>query len=86
MIPNGSKVLLDTVALIYFLEANERYSKMAEKIFGRIESGELQGVLANLVFAELLVPLYRSGGPTGSSRSCQSNSQLSESGGCHPDH
>jgi predicted nucleic acid-binding protein len=62
MIPNGSKVLLDTVALIYFLEANERYSKMAEKIFGRIESGELQGVLANLVFAELLVPLYRSGG------------------------
>jgi predicted nucleic acid-binding protein len=63
MIPNGSKVLLDTVALIYFLEANERYSKMAEKIFGRIESGELQGVLANLVFAELLVPLYRSGDP-----------------------
>ncbi len=61
MIPKGSRVLLNTVALIYFLEANERYSKMAEKIFGRIESGELQGVLANLVFAELLVPLYRSG-------------------------
>ena len=63
MIPNGSKVLLDTVALIYFLEENERYSKLAEKIFGRIESGELQGVLANLAFAELLVPLYRSGDP-----------------------
>ena len=63
MIPKGSRVLLDTVALIYFLEENVRYSKKAEKIFGRIESGELQGVMANLVFAELLVPLYRSGDP-----------------------
>ena len=63
MIPKGSRVLLDSVALIYFLETNNRYSKMAEKIFGRIESGELQGILANLAFAELLVPLYRSGDP-----------------------
>jgi predicted nucleic acid-binding protein len=63
MIPKGSRVLLDTVALIYFLEENERHSKKTEKIFGRIESGELQGVMANLVFAELLVPLYRSGDP-----------------------
>jgi predicted nucleic acid-binding protein len=63
MIPKGSRVLLDTVTLIYFLEENQRYSKQAEKIFGRIESGELQGVMANLVFAELLVPLYRSGDP-----------------------
>ena len=63
MIANGSRVLLDTVALIYFLEENARYSKKAEAIFGRIESGDLQGVMANLVFAELLVPLYRSGAP-----------------------
>ncbi len=63
MIPKGSRVLLDTVALIYFLEENERYSKSAEKIFSRIESGQLQGVIASLVFAELLVPLYRSGDP-----------------------
>jgi len=61
MIPKGSQVLLDTVSLIYFLEENERYSKRAEKIFSRIESGQLQGVMASLVFAELLVPLYRSG-------------------------
>ena len=61
MIPKGSRVLLDSVALIYFLETNERYSKKAEEIFGHIESGDLQGVMANLVFAELLVPLYRSG-------------------------
>jgi predicted nucleic acid-binding protein len=63
IIPKGSRVLLATVAMIYFLEENQRYSKKAEKIFGRIESGELQGVMANLVFAELLVPLYRSGDP-----------------------
>ncbi len=63
MIPTGSRVLLDTVALIYFLEENKYYSKSAEEIFGRVESGELQGVMANLVFAELLVPLYRSGDP-----------------------
>jgi len=63
MIPKGSRVLLDTVALIYFLEENKCYSKSAEEIFGRVESGELQGVMANLVFAELLVPLYRSGDP-----------------------
>jgi len=61
MIPEGSRVLLDTVALIYFLEENGQYSRQAEAIFGRIESGELQGIMANLVFAELLVPLYRSG-------------------------
>ena len=83
MIPKGSRVLLDTVALIYFLEENERYSKRAEKIFGRIESGQLQGVMATLVFAELLVPLYRSGDPQAASRSVQSIAQLPEPGD-HP--
>jgi len=61
MIPKGSRVLLDTVALIYFLEDNERHAKKAETLFKRIESGELHGIMANRVFAELLVPLYRSG-------------------------
>ena len=63
MIPKGSQLLLDTVALIYFLEENERYAKQAEKIFSRIESGQLHGVISSLVFAELLVPLYRAGDP-----------------------
>ncbi len=62
MIPRGSRVLLDTMALIYFLEKNSRYVVVAEEIFASIESGEIQGVMANLVFAELLVPLYRRGG------------------------
>lgn len=63
MIPNGSRIRLDTFALIYFLEANGRYSEKVEAILARIESGELQGLIANLVFAELLIPLYRSGIP-----------------------
>ena len=45
MIPEGSRVLLDTVALIYFLEENERYSKTAEAIFARI--AKVFGVLTN---------------------------------------
>ena len=63
VIPKNSRILLDTIALIYFLEKSERYSIMAEAIFNRIESGELRGIMANLVFAELLVPLYLSGKP-----------------------
>ena len=61
LIPKGSRVLLDTVALIYFLEGHERYAKPAEAMFARIEAGELQGILASLAFTELLVPLYRAG-------------------------
>ena len=61
MIPLGSRVLVDTVALIYFLERNGKYTKIADDIFTDIESGKLQGVVTNLIFAELLVPLYRAG-------------------------
>lgn len=61
MIPSGSRILLDTVSLIYFLVPNGHYSEQATAILSCIESGELQGLMASLVFAELLVPLYRSG-------------------------
>jgi predicted nucleic acid-binding protein len=60
-IPGGSRILLDIVSLIYFLEPNGHYSEQAKAILSCIESGELQGLMASLVFAELLVPLYRSG-------------------------
>jgi len=60
VIADGSRILLDTCTLIYFLEQHPRYAKKAERILGRIESGELQGIMATLVFAESLVPLYRS--------------------------
>ena len=60
-IADGQTVLLDTMALIYFLEGHERYGPVAEDILKRIERGKLKGVLSSLVFAELLVPLYRQG-------------------------
>lgn len=61
VIPRGSRILLDTVALIYFLESHPRYSKTAEAVFRRMESGEIHGVISSLVLTELLVPLYRAG-------------------------
>lgn len=49
------------VALIYFLERHPRYGQSVEIIFRRIETGDLQGLMSSLVFAELLIPLYRAG-------------------------
>ena len=66
-IGDGKTILLDTVALIYFLEAHERYGPLAESVLRRIERGELRGVISSLVFAELLVPLYRAGDKTAAS-------------------
>ncbi len=60
-IADGQTVLLDTMVLIYFLEAHERYGPVAEDILWRIERSELKGIISSLVFAELLVPLYREG-------------------------
>ena len=60
-IADGQTVLLDTMVLIHFLEGHERYGPVAEDILRRIERGKLKGVISNLVFAELLVPLYREG-------------------------
>ena len=58
-IPESSVIALDTVSLIYFLEQHEYYGETARIIFHRIESGDLQGLMSSLVFAELLVPIYR---------------------------
>ena len=61
VVPAGTRLLLDTVALVYFLESHPRYSKTAEAIFRRIESNDIQGVISSLVLTELLVSLYRAG-------------------------
>ncbi len=58
-IPDGSRVLLDTVALVYFLERHPRYGATAQAIFRRIAAGQLRALIASFVFAELLVPLQR---------------------------
>jgi len=54
-------VLLDTVAFIYFLEGHSEHGLTAEAVLRRIEKGEIAGLMATLVLAELLVPVYRAG-------------------------
>jgi len=56
----GSALGLDTVVFVYFLEHHPRHYEKAKRLFQRIESGDLTGVISTLVFAELLVPAYRS--------------------------
>jgi len=60
-IPANSRVLLDTVTLIYYLEGNPRHGAAAEELLRRIEAGEITGIVSSLVFTELLAPLYRAG-------------------------
>lgn len=57
----GKTVALDTVTLIYFLEKHPVHFPTTRQIFQQIEDGRLAGVMASLVFAELLVPAWRSG-------------------------
>jgi predicted nucleic acid-binding protein len=59
----GSRVLLDTVALIYFLEHHPVHYQSARELFQRVEEGDLEGVASTLVLTELLVPAYRAGQP-----------------------
>ena len=62
-IPRGKVVALDTVSIIYFLERHPVHFKTADRLFRRIEKGEIPGVMSCLVFTELLVPAYRNGKP-----------------------
>lgn len=55
----GSKLGLDTVVFVYFLEQHPAHYSKAKQLFQRIESGDMTGVISTLVFAELLVPAYR---------------------------
>ncbi|HHI75910.1 MAG TPA: PIN domain-containing protein [Gammaproteobacteria bacterium] len=61
VIAPGSRVLLDTVTLIHFLEGGGARQRVAERILSRIEQGRLHGLLSALAYTELLVPLYRDG-------------------------
>lgn len=60
-LPRGSIAALDTVALVYFLERHPVHHRTASRILKRIEQGVISGVISSLVFAELLVPVYRAG-------------------------
>jgi len=60
-ITQGTKIALDTVTFIYFLERHPVHFVTVKELFGRIETAELTAVMSSLLFAELLVPAYRAG-------------------------
>ena len=56
---NGYCYAIDTVAFIYFLEHHPQYFPTARSLFTKIERGEIKAVISTLVFAELLIPAYK---------------------------
>lgn len=58
---HGGLYALDTVTLIYYLERHPTYYAAARTLFEKIERGDISAVISALVFAELLVPAYRTG-------------------------
>jgi len=58
-IPQGSRIALDTVSFIYFLERHPSYYCSAKDLFERIEKGKIEAVASTLVLTELLVPAFR---------------------------
>ncbi len=60
-IPSGATVAIDTVGWIYLLERHPDHYPAARRFFGRVEAGDVQGVISSLVVTELLVPAYRAG-------------------------
>lgn len=58
-IPSGSRIALDTVSFVYFLERHPTYYSSAKDLFERIEKGKIEAVASTLVLTELLVPAFR---------------------------
>ena len=58
-IRDGERILLDSAALVYFVEHHPHYGAAARKIMERVHEGTLQAVASSVVLAELLVFPYR---------------------------
>jgi predicted nucleic acid-binding protein len=59
LIPEGARVLLDSVALIYYFERHPTYGHLAGELLERIVGGGLSAVVTTLSLAEVLVAEYR---------------------------
>ncbi len=59
----GHSVLLDSDALVYFLERHASYGPPARDIMRRVQEGELAAVVSTLAITEVLVYPYRKGQP-----------------------
>lgn len=53
-------VALDTMVFIYHFEDHPRFSSITEKIFEKIEKGEIKAVTSYITLLEILVKPYRS--------------------------
>jgi predicted nucleic acid-binding protein len=60
-IEDGVSIALDTVVFVYFLERHISHFSIINKLFHRIEQGQIKGLMSSLVYTELLIPAYRAG-------------------------
>ena len=62
-VPDGSRILLDSVSIVYYLERNPAYFAAASEWMERVNAGRLTAAASALLLAEVLVPAYRAGKP-----------------------
>ena len=62
-VPDGSRILLDSVSIVYYLERNPRYFAAAAEWMERVNAGQLAACASALLLAEVLFPAYRAGSP-----------------------
>ena len=62
-VPDGSRILLDSVSVVYYLERNPRYFAADAEWMERVNAGRLTAAASVLLLAEVLVPAYRARNP-----------------------
>jgi predicted nucleic acid-binding protein len=62
-VPDGSRILLDSVSIVYYIERNPTYFAAASEWMERVNAGRLTAAASALLLAEVLVPAYRAGNP-----------------------
>ncbi len=62
-IPSGSRIALDTVPFVYFLERHPDFFRPAQSLFDQIEEGRIEAFASTLVLTELLAPAFRENAP-----------------------
>lgn len=62
-VPDGSRILLGSVSIFYYIERNPRYFAAASEWMERVNAGRLTAAASALLLAEVLVPAYRAGNP-----------------------
>lgn len=58
---DGSRILLDSASIVYYIEQNPRYFAAASEMMERVSTGRLSAAASTLMLTEVLVPAYRAG-------------------------